>query len=307
MTAQRLLDWFGSADLAVLAALTYRGFLIEADERDFWLSDNAHRLDGEGLTDAFEALGVAAAHDWAMRLGRRVPRQLLHDALVDRDFEAVVGVALELWERRGTEAMGRTVSWAEYASREYAPKVETQLMDRDVALLVKGLSACAVMTTYSCAGHDDMAYPRAGSTIELASEFDGIWAAHLVREAGANDSGRADADLESIRLRISGTRIRWASLATAVERDSLRRMGAWLYTCRRCARARRDSLRGRLTEFDTEAEALSWFREACRRTRGLEMAADGGLLEPWLRRSPGVQGVQRGQERQGFLALGSYE
>ncbi len=276
LTPDRLLATAGSPALALLTALAFRGFLIETDGIDFWLSDNACGLDAKSMERACLDLGVAVS---GVRKKRRFRLADLEAQLVNRDIPALLQTALDLWQRCGSEWCTFGAGWPRDKQRRQGFKLDAGELDRDVAMFVKGLSAAGVITNYSCSGHEQGAARRRGLHIDLASEFDAVWVDALFRLLGVATSSPLDHVREDGQIRVRGPRC-----TDRQGLDHVRRIGATLYAHRRAAHALRLSLLAEIPDELSTEDALDRFRAACAAVTHLPATppVDAGLFAPWL-------------------------
>ena len=212
-----LLDACGSLDIAILTALFVGGHLVEADADSFWISDNAHAKDGDTLLDVLHRVGIPLQLR-RLRWRERVPNQALIGASRGQDPVELLARILEEGPRRGSEACGPAVSAEQARHREFGPKVEREYLDRDVALLVKGFSACGLMTYYSCAGHPVRGMP-ARAHVNISSEVDLAWADVVLRTYG-RIGPHADTPPVRLSARARGDLFRYGTTLGERERRS---------------------------------------------------------------------------------------
>lgn len=315
LDAQNLLTRTDSPEIALLTALAFRGFLLEADDQRYWLSDNGDGRDRHALVEAFKELQIQHP---LVGQRQRVDLAYLAAALENLPQEQIIQQALDLWPRRGTESCLASCGWATFRRRRHGYKVEIATLDRDVALLVRGLSAAGVLTTYSCAGHHEKARFL---HVQLASEFDSIWAATLARlldfspaVADQKEAYTGVARLDSPQslpperlphaarwtaqpalCLFAGDQDRWPTghwllgprVGDATGTQDIRVFGALLYALRRAARVAREQAIRDVGDTSTEEHAIDRWRDVCRQIKSLpdSPAPDCGLFAPWLGRA----------------------
>lgn len=283
LTAAELLAHYPDPAVAVLAALMWRGFLIERDDTHFWLSDNSENGDPHGLAKAFSFLGIGLG--WAEC--QRKERILLADLRPPQvaAAECLVRNALRLWPVGQSETCGPRMLWQHYRQRQHGIKVTTAELDGDLALFIKGLSACGVMTVYSCVGHNAAGDGRLN--VGLASTFDRPWMEALFRLCSLDRYlGHSEALLHIRDPNVGGLGLIGPHRGDRAALDAIRRIGATLYGYRLAARRARMAALA-VVSTDNEGEAVIAFTAACATvvSDGAEGRPDAGLLTPWILRS----------------------
>lgn len=252
-----LLEACRASEIAVLTSLFLGGHLVEADAEAFWISDNAHSRDGETFLATLQRLGCPLNRTH-LRWLERVPRAELASAISRHDPVELVGRILGDRARRGSEECGPYVPPEEAIRRAHGPKVDLRYLDRDVALLVKGLSACGVMTSYSCAGHAAHA-PNRYALVNGSSEVDLAWADVLLQTYGHAGAGthlapvrvapQARRRVEEFARKAHSALLTWRTRQIVGPHfddrpgaEAMRRLGGALYLHREEARACRAEL-----------------------------------------------------------------
>ena len=177
---------FATDDLALLACLAFRGFDVHVSDDDVHLAGECGRdlsrmerliveEDHQNLRRAMQEIGVHGLS--TARLGRAD----LAAALNGIHGDTVLQAALDLWPRRCHQGMGKPVDVTGWLARDTGAAVPVGCLDRDVALLVHGLSACGVHTMYSCAGHDDPHVVDRRLRVTLGSRMDAAWCSAILK------------------------------------------------------------------------------------------------------------------------------
>ena len=276
VSAEALRTFFGADDLALLSALTYRGYLIDHDNTHFWVSDNAHKEDPQALLGALRSLNVPLSQH-RLSLNARVARSELQNTLANRDPVGVIDAALSFRCRSGSESEGPRLQEAEWMHQTYGPKAPNEYLDRSLALLVKGLTACGVWTYHSCAGGH---YGPDWAEIYLSTQLDALWVKALQRNAAAHIGATPDV-LSLGRERNGRPKLIGPLAYEGIKQEKMRIFGAWLYTHRKAIRAAREALLSPLRQEQNPDHRLLFFGRDCALVH-IHVGEPEGLLRPWL-------------------------
>lgn len=154
---EAIISPYTSREEQIIALLKARGFLIDHDERGFYLSDNAAVEDIEYLSKGLKeySLGELSGCSFVSNLRER---KIICDrtARITINKECDVRNAILFFEesgRVGFECCYMAHPWSEFVFRDHGVKIPVRYLEPYVAFYVKAVSSCGVLTDFSCDGN----------------------------------------------------------------------------------------------------------------------------------------------------------
>ena len=122
--------------------LKFRGFLIDAGEQGYSLSDNGHVKDATYLDKLLQEYDIGKVDGSKIIVTHADNAKLLFKEFKEKEkIEAC--------------ACGRNFGWSYFKGRTYGKKAAVSWLEPYIARYVKAISACGVMTVGSCDGNHE--------------------------------------------------------------------------------------------------------------------------------------------------------
>ncbi len=154
---EKICSSFDSQEEKIVALLIARGFFIDYDQNGYYLSDNAAVEDIEYLSYGMRKYSLGSVFDCDYIVhsnGHKVIRN--KTARISIDKQASIKNAISFFEDSGQisyEVCFQDRKWSEFIFRDYGIKIPVKNLEPYVSLYVKAVSACGVLTNYSCDGN----------------------------------------------------------------------------------------------------------------------------------------------------------
>lgn len=175
---------------SVIRILEARGFLFDKNDKEIYLSDNVANEDVEYLNHllvTFELGKVTGAKfkECYGRYGKNIKVLIPYTAKVELFDTATVDNAINAFcemDRVSFPICSQRRKLSEFIYRNYGDKVPVKCLEPYIAFMVKSLSACGVITNYSCDGnHKD------GDKMIISCDYPyNIWANILIENIPDN-------------------------------------------------------------------------------------------------------------------------
>jgi len=243
------------SDLSTLlsSALLDRGFLIETNGQDIYLTDNAFLSDDHGGSRRRQQVG----HDQA-------DSEFLREMLAQLDLgglKKTPSTSLPLRLEAGDQCLAPWQvaqlfgSWhvqresggnlidarpSNFKRRAHGQKISVAVLDTHIALLVKGLSAAGCFTYSACEGHENHAATRALPLhVGLVGQINTAWALQLLADAKRAGIITPDLSIQGDMLRESQASVESEQRDLGKVRNQAITLGRYLYIHRLRLRSER--------------------------------------------------------------------
>ncbi len=167
---EQIISRFSTREEQIIAILKARGFLIDQDDKGFYLSDNAAFEDLGYLSQGIKeySLGeISGCHFVYSSIGRKVICD--KTARISISKSGSIRDAILFFEesgRVGYECCYQAHTWSEFVFRDHGVKIPVKNLEPYVALYVKAISSCGVLTDFSCDGNH-----RSGGRIIVGAAY----------------------------------------------------------------------------------------------------------------------------------------
>ncbi len=153
-----IISQYSSKENAIIGLLEARGFFIDKNGNEHYVSDNATINDANYLKLGLEKNNLGTVETDKMIIRERGYHRVLmpYTAKVLIDNNANIDNVIDFFKSSGRISQEVTYGerrWSEFVYREFGRKCDVQVLEPYIAYYVKAISACGVWTNFSCDGN----------------------------------------------------------------------------------------------------------------------------------------------------------